>query len=463
VDPGFWSDPILVGQNAAGRIARAQYDFYVKQKIRVPYLPGPVGSLVASLTGRRRRLAADLTLRRVRSGKGEIRPGQNGRPQARIGDIRLHVPPNAPPLPPPGRYRMFWLRRDLAHPREPKDLLLSVDTADEEPRRGGLTVADADRLRPLVLKAFRATEADLEANRAGRMSPSQHRARVRALRWEAVGHLVLAAGVGAVTLMYQLSGVAPAPVLRALGLGLAFILGGIIDGTFHTATPLGMPEPVVRLTGPVTADSEEGSTVRVGPDVFPVGREVAEAFFARGTYAVHVWRDRVLTAEPVPTVGPDAVDPASRDRPPRLDNPDYVSANAAGHVTPHQRRLLLGLPPTPRWGLLATLLAYGVGAVIAPGPVWVLVPSLGTAAGLALLTVWAWRRSVRDWHKRLLAEHTDICTGIGEVGRWGEYLVNGVRLIPPRGAIRLPSGCRYRFYWLAGPPPRLLSAQRIGG
>lgn len=161
---GHWTDPQTVAANADGRVTPAQRSLIVGRKIRPPYFAwtllifwaatlglagwagatprdypssipdgGVSGALaaiglaalvtflwfpgLALMVGfsrwqarhRRRRRIAALAAGRIESAVGWIVDLDDGGSEARVGGDLIAVPEGAPPLPPPGPYRLYWL------------------------------------------------------------------------------------------------------------------------------------------------------------------------------------------------------------------------------------------------------------------------------------------------------------------------------------------------------------------
>jgi hypothetical protein len=376
----FWTDPDLVAQNAAGWVAAAQHDLYVR---------GPGRTAMVFRRGSdERAFLADLNGHRVGSGPGEVVPGPAGGYEVRTEHGPVHVPAGVSGLPLPGRYRIYWLVRSRVPAGGPERLLLSIDPDPED--APGFTVEAADRLRPVLLAAFGGGEDELALNRAGRCSRRQRARQVRSLVFAGVAWLVVTLGLGSCFVGFSLDPEARDPgswnppasylvLIRGGALLSATLLGRWLDRICRTVIRLRSPRPVQRLSGwPVLKPGVEDAawTVSTGGYPFGIPDGAVQAFQRRGRYVLYHVGERLINAEPVPEAGPGAAGPE------RGATPDPVPE------------------PFP-WFTLTGLLGYAAGSLAAPHPAsgtfdtWTRPVSVAAAVvvGLAVVAFWSRRRN----------------------------------------------------------------------
>ncbi|MGP4051198.1 hypothetical protein [Streptomyces sp. 2A115] len=120
-----------------------------------------------------RRRAAALAAPRIGGAMGrivQVAEQADERREARVGEQPVPVAEGAPPLPPPGPYRLYWLEsiRRGAGP-----LLLSAEPVDSEEAERVTEQGASPGIR--LAEALGFTPQDLAANRAGRLSLRQRR------------------------------------------------------------------------------------------------------------------------------------------------------------------------------------------------------------------------------------------------------------------------------------------------
>jgi hypothetical protein len=451
---------------------------------------------------RRRRLRSDLGHPRIGGGIGEVAAAA-GQVDIRCGTGLIGLGPAAPNPPAAGWYQMYWLEHPSAGRWNAGRVLLSArripqplaSGGDRDHVGGGFDARVVAEVRAWLREVLRRTEWEFGFNRRAELSPPQRYDLHRRARGR-LGARLAGVGVGTATaLLFLVAALAawlrsPSDDQDAMIGGFIGAALGLVAAGLTVRAALQLPAavaavsslpPLLWASGPVRATLTDGEnnvwTVAVdGGPTFSVTADVARAFRTQMLYTVYyVLRARecvLLAAEPSPGEYDGAFD-AARGWP----RPDWVTANAAGRLTPAQQSQIVGEPirrQRSTYMLVTPALVVLVAAAVpyishhyqpqrmAIGDGTELIVTMSVAA--AALTAWAvlmvWRIAARHRRSAVVREPA-IVTSTGEVV-WagGKYQIRGspVRLRLPPGDV-LPEPGPYRFYWLPRPKPTLLSAE----
>lgn len=350
----WWTQPDAVAANANGQVTAEQWRVIAGPWVRPPLIAltliavslgigvllgivwGGVGVglglmgvgwlLVPAFFQGRRRWAARWRRHRRRralarssiaSGTGRVTLS-DGHAQARVGRTVVPLPRAAPPLPIPGCYRLYWLRSPA---RYPGPLLLAAQPVDapadtQDPVAvPDLTAAEADHVSTTLLAAIRCGPHDVAANRAGRLTATQHKALQRKTRPVTPGQILaglaltatfLYLGIGlVVTLAHGDTRALPDwitdLVYFAIFGGLwSFFLAFSIHERWERTRGQRCRAEVACAAGPVEAARFDGRWhLVVDNHRLPVSPAVAQEFFVPGRYAVYYLVDppMLLSAE----------------------------------------------------------------------------------------------------------------------------------------------------------------------
>ncbi|HKD96940.1 MAG TPA: hypothetical protein VKB69_04985 [Micromonosporaceae bacterium] len=448
--------------------------------------------------GRRMRSALDHPA--IGRGIGEVAV-TGSRVDIRSGVRPIDLGPAAPGAPPAGWYQMYWLEHRGAQRWNADRILLSARPVPRPPAPVDDRTDPGHDLDPLVAsevstrlrQVLPRTGWELRFNRAGALSPPQLaelRQRARRRVWARLVGVTVGSLIGGLMLLAALIAWrrTPSGDESDTAGGIFSLCVGLVVLWFTVRTVIRLPEamawvnhppPLARASGPVTVkleDSENNTwTVAMedGP-TFTVTADVARAFGTPVPYTAYyvvLAGDHILLAAE-PGLGGDEGAGAVHGWP----RPDWVTANAAGRLTPAQQGQIVGEPIRWKSTFMVVFVALVVVAsaavpyishhfqpkriVVGDGTELIVIVSIAATVVAGWAGFMLWRVTGRRRRSAVVLV-PEITASTGEiVWSGGTYRVSGtpVPLRLPSGVV-LPEPGPYRFYWLRAPGPTLLSAE----